>query len=97
MHEKKSFLQELYKALEAEETHDHDTDPTRGSEAFFLATDPPPGGEAENRVQDELTYIDALRGCLPQKDHKALFVFHLRPPCLPGPEALRCPWGSWGA
>jgi len=69
----KSFFQDLYKALEAEETHDN-TNPTRGSEDLFMATDPPPPGGAENRVQDELTYIDALRGCLPQKDHKALFV-----------------------
>ena len=73
MENEKSFFQDLYKALEAEETHDN-TNPTRGSEDLFMATDPPPPGGAENRVQDELTYIDALRGCLPQKDHKALFV-----------------------
>jgi hypothetical protein len=36
-------------------------------------TNPPPGG-AKNSVQDELTYVDALRGYLPQKAHKAIFV-----------------------
>jgi hypothetical protein len=39
----KSFFQDLYKALEAEETHDH-TNPTRGSEDLFMATDPPGDG-----------------------------------------------------
>jgi len=62
--DEKTFLQELYEALEAE-THDN-TDATRGSdrgpEAFFLATDPPPGGGGENRVQDELTYM--ILSCL---------------------------------
>jgi hypothetical protein len=70
----KSFFQDLYKALEAEETHDHNTDPTRGSEAFFLATDPPPGGGAENSVQEGFTYIDSPRGSLPQKTPKATLV-----------------------
>jgi hypothetical protein len=71
--EKKSFLQDLYKALEAEETHDHNTDPTRGSEAFFLATDPPPGGEAKSRVVEGLTYYqeDTFKLHLPGKDPKA--------------------------
>jgi hypothetical protein len=69
--EKKSFLQDLYKALEAEENDD----PTRGSDrAFFLATDPPPGGQAENSVQDGFTYIDSPRGYFPQKTPKALLV-----------------------
>jgi hypothetical protein len=58
VNENKTFLQNLYEALQAHQDHH----------------DPPPPGGAENRVQDELTYIDALRGCLPQKDHKALFV-----------------------
>ena len=75
MENEKSFFQDLYKALEAEETHDPNTDPTRGSdrpEAFFLATDPPPGGEAENRVQKGFTYIkEALRIALPEKDQEA--------------------------
>jgi hypothetical protein len=71
----KTFFQELYEALEAE-THDNEATrgSDRGSEAFFLATDPPGDGGGENRVQDELTYIDALRGCLPQKGHKAFLV-----------------------
>jgi hypothetical protein len=56
----KSFLQELYKALEAEETHDHNTDP-------------PPGGEAENRVGKAFTYQNALRIALPEKDREASF------------------------
>jgi len=73
----KSFFQELYEALEATHDNTNATSPTRGSDgsdAFLVATNPPPGGGAENRVQDELTYVNALRGCLPQKDHKALLV-----------------------
>jgi hypothetical protein len=58
VNENKTFLQNLYEALQAHQDH----------------RDPPPPGGAENSVQDELTYIDALRGCLPQKDHKALLV-----------------------
>jgi hypothetical protein len=75
----KTFFQELYEALEAE-THDN-TDansPTRGSdrgsEDLFMATDPPPGGEAENSVQDGFTHIDPPRGCFPQKTYRATFV-----------------------
>ncbi len=69
----KSFFQDLYKALEAEETHDHNTDPTRGSEAFFLATNPPPPGGAKSRVLEGLTYYqeDTLKLHLPEKDPKA--------------------------
>jgi transposase-like protein len=68
--EKKSFLQDLYKALEAEENDN----PTRGSEAFFLATDPPPGGEAKNRVLEDLTYREEASKVLsPWKDQKASF------------------------
>ena len=73
----KTFLQELYQALEAEETHDN-TDATRGSdrgsETFFLATNPPPGGEAENRVQDDFTYLNPPKGWFPQETPKALIV-----------------------
>jgi transposase-like protein len=72
----KTFFQELYKALEAEETHDN-TDATRGSdrpEAFFLATDPPPGGGAENSVQEGFTYIDSPRGWFLQKTPRATLV-----------------------
>jgi hypothetical protein len=70
----KSFFQDLYKALEAEETHDHNTDPTRGSEAFFLATNPPGDGGAKNRVLEGLTHYqgDTLKLHLPEKDPKAL-------------------------
>jgi transposase-like protein len=68
--EKKSFLQDLYKALEAEENDN----PPRGSEDLFMATDPPGDEGGENRVQDELTYVDSVRGCLPRKDHEALLV-----------------------
>jgi len=78
----KSFFQDLYKALEAEETHDHNTDPTRGSEAFFLATDPPPGGGAENSVQDGFTHREASKVLLPEKDHKA-FLSSVGDPLLP--------------
>ena len=78
MNNEKSFLQRLYEALEAE-THDNTeaTSPTGGldgSEVFLVATDPPPGGEAENSVQDGFTHIDSPRGCFPQKTYGATFV-----------------------
>jgi len=86
--DEKTFLQELYEALEAE-THDN-SDATRGSdrgpEAFFLATDPPPGGEAENRVLERLTYIkEASKVPLPEKDQEAYFSVGapLLPPTTP--------------
>jgi hypothetical protein len=66
----KSFFQDLYKALEAEETHDN-TDATRGSEAFFLATNPPGDGGAENSVQEGFTYIDSPMGRFLQEIPKA--------------------------
>jgi hypothetical protein len=75
----KSFLQRLYEALEAE-THDNTeaTSPTRGLDGsghFSLApSNPPPGGEAENSVQDGFTHIDPPRGCFPQKTYRATFV-----------------------
>jgi hypothetical protein len=81
--DEKTFFQDLYKALE--ETHDHDTDPTRGSEPFFLATDPPPGGEAENPLRKAFTYEDTLRIPLPEKDHKA-FLFSVGDPPLHEPN-----------
>jgi len=56
----KSFLQELYKTLEAEETRDHNTNP-------------PPGGEAENRIGKAFTYQNALGIALPEKDQEASF------------------------
>ncbi len=60
MNNEKSFLQELYKTLEAEETRDHNTNP-------------PPGGEAENRVGKAFTYQNALGIALPEKDQEASF------------------------
>jgi hypothetical protein len=87
----KSFLQRLYEALKAEETHDN-TDansPTRGldrgSEDLFMATDPPPGGEAENPLRKAFTYEDTLRIPLPEKDHKA-FLFSVGDPPLHEPN-----------
>jgi hypothetical protein len=73
----KTFFQELYEALEA--THDN-TDaasPTRGSDgsdAFLVATNPPPGGGGENSVQEGFTYIDSPRGWFPQKTPEATLV-----------------------
>jgi len=66
----KSFFQDLYKALEAEENDNT----TRGSEDLFMATDPPPGGGAKNRVLEGLTHYqgDTLKLHLPEKDPKAL-------------------------
>jgi len=87
----KTFFQELYEALEA--THDN-TDaasPTRGSdrgpEDFFVATDPPPGGEAENRVGKHFTYQkEALRIPLPEKDQEAFFSVGAPPIPLADPS-----------
>jgi hypothetical protein len=89
----KTFFQELYEALEAEETHDNTdaTSPTRGSdrgsEDLFMATDPPPGGEAENRVQEGLTYYqeDTLKLHLPGRDPKALSLVGAPPMPLAKP------------
>ena len=91
MNENKTFLQNLYEALfQAEDLDPKNnpsptTDPSGGIEGLFLApSNPPPGGGAENRVQDELTYVNALRGYLPQKDRKALLVGGpLLPPAKP--------------
>jgi hypothetical protein len=88
----KTFFQELYEALEAE-THDN-TDansPTRGldrgSEDLFMATDPPPGGEAKSRVLKGLTYYreDTLKLHLPGKDPKALSLVGAPPIPLANP------------
>jgi len=81
----KTFFQELYKALEAEETRDNTdaTSPTRGSEDLFMATDPPGDGGAKNRVLEGLTYIkEASKVLLPEKDHKA-FLSSVGAPSLP--------------
>jgi hypothetical protein len=85
----KSFFQDLYKALEAEETHDN-TDATRGLEALFVATNPPPGGGGENSVQEGFTYIDSSRGSLPQKTPKATFVGAPLPPPAKPPVGNVC-------
>jgi hypothetical protein len=82
----KSFFQELYEALEATHDNTNATSPTRGldrSEAFLVATDPPPGGGAENRVSKAFTYQEeALRIPLPEKDHEA-FLSSVGGPLLP--------------
>jgi hypothetical protein len=78
VNENKTFLQNLYEALEA--THDN-TDansPTRGldrgSEDLFMATDPPGDGGGENRVSKAFTYQkEALRIALPEKDQEVSF------------------------
>jgi hypothetical protein len=76
--EKKSFLQDLYKAL-AEENDN----PPRGSEDLFMATDPPGDGGAKNRVSKAFTYQkEALRIPLPEKDHEA-FLSSVGAPLLP--------------
>jgi hypothetical protein len=81
----KTFFQELYEALEAE-THDNEATrgSDRGSEAFFLATDPPPGGEAENSALKGFTYINSPKGWFPQETPKALLVGGpISPPAKP--------------
>jgi hypothetical protein len=83
----KTFFQELYEALEA--THDN-TDaasPTMGLDGsghFSLApSNPPPGGEAENRVGKAFTYHQgAPKVLLPKKDHEA-FLSSVEAPTLP--------------
>jgi len=80
VNKEKSFLQRLYEALEAEDLDPKNspsptTDPSGGIEGLFLApSNPPPGGEAENRVQDELTYLNPPKGWFPQETPKALIV-----------------------
>ncbi len=87
MKKERTFFQELYKALEAEETHDN-TEATRGSdrgpEDFFLAPSNPPLGEgAENRVQKGFTYTkEASKTLLPEEDHRT-FLSSVGAPTLP--------------
>jgi hypothetical protein len=70
----KTFLQELYEALEAAHDNTEATSPTRGSEDLFMATDPPPGGGGENSVQKGFTYTkEASKVLLPEKDQEAFF------------------------
>lgn len=81
MNEEKTFLQKLYEAifqaedLQPENNPGPTTDPPMGSEeASFTSSNPPPGGEAKNRVLDGLTYIDSPRGCSPQNPPKPRVV-----------------------
>jgi hypothetical protein len=70
----KSFLQRLYEALEAEDLDPKNnpgptTDPSRGSEAFFLApSDPPSPGEVNVTYQG-----DAFKVAFPEKNPKGPF------------------------
>jgi transposase-like protein len=70
----KSFLQRLYEALEAEDLDPKNnpgptTDPSRGSEAFFLApSDPPSPGEVNVTYQE-----DAFKVAFPEKNLKGPF------------------------
>jgi hypothetical protein len=80
--EKKSFLQDLYKALEAEENDN----PTRGSGHFSLATNLPPPREAENHLAKGFTYQkEALRIAFPEKNPKAPSVVGAPPLHEPKP------------
>ena len=80
MKNEKTFFQELYEALEAEDLDPKNnpgptTDPSGGVEGLFLApSNPPPPGGAENSVQDGFTHIDSPRGCFSQKTYRATFV-----------------------
>jgi hypothetical protein len=70
----KTFFQELYEALEETRDNTDATSPTRGSEDLFMATNPPPGGEAENRASySRVTYqVDALKVAFPEKNLRGL-------------------------
>jgi hypothetical protein len=89
----KSFLQNLYEALfQAEDLDPKNNpgptaDPTRGSEAFFLApSDPPPGGGGENPLGKAFTYqVKAVRIALPEKDQEASFSVGAPPLPLANP------------
>jgi hypothetical protein len=60
--ENKTFLQNLYEALQAhQDHHDHDTNP-------------PPGGEAENSALKGFTYINCPKGWFSQETPKGTFV-----------------------
>ena len=87
MNDQKSFLQDLYKALEAEETQDNgdqNTDPSRGLEASFVATNPPESGGGKSAVLKGFTYSkEATKVRLPEKDPRASFVGG---PALPASE-----------
>jgi hypothetical protein len=80
----KTFFQDLYKAL-AEENDN----PTRGSEPFFLATDPPGDGGAKNRELEGLTHKgkEASKVPLPERDQKVSFSLG-DPPLLLAKQAV---------
>jgi hypothetical protein len=89
----KSFFQRLYEALEETRDNTEATSPTRGSdgsEAFLVATTPPPGGEAENSVQEGFTYIDSPVGWFLQKTPEATFVGAPLPPPAKPPVGSVC-------
>jgi hypothetical protein len=76
----KSFLQQLYEALEVEDLDPKNnpgptTDPSGGVEGLFLAPSNPPGDRGgENRVQKGFTYMDTPMVWFPQKTPKATLV-----------------------
>jgi transposase-like protein len=89
----KSFFQRLYEALEETRDNTEATSPTRGSdgsEAFLVATTPPPGGGAKNSVQDGFTYTkEASKVLLPERDQEAFFSVVGAPPIPPTNPAVK--------
>ncbi len=90
MKNEKTFLQRLYEALEAEDLDPKNnpgptTDPSGGIGDLFLApSNPPPGGEAENRVQKGFTYTkEASKVPLPEEDHRVSLSSVGAPPIPP--------------
>jgi len=86
VNDQKSFLQDLYKALEAEETQDNgepNDNPPKGPEDFFVATDHSLGGGGENPVQDGLTYIKSPGARYPEQTFRSSSVGG---PALPASE-----------
>jgi len=88
----KTFFQELYEALEAEDLDPKNnpgptTDPSGGVEGLFLApSNPPLPGEAENPLGKAFTYYqEASEVLLPKKDHKA-FLSSVGVPTLHEPR-----------
>ena len=77
MNQEKSFFQDLYKAIfQAEDTNTQDSpnpshDPSKGLQGQSSA---PPGGEAENRVLDGLTYNASPKGRFPENPPKPHLV-----------------------
>ena len=71
--DEKSFFQELYQAL-GEDNGDQNTDPSKGPEDSFVATNPPLGGGGENPVQDSLTYIKSPGARYPEQTFRLSIV-----------------------